>query len=126
MTEIPLIRCIDCRHEFTETEIDGATACPKCGSHTPPETCTEDIMLPINWRELMILANWASFYCEQALDDGAQRTLRGMVERISKYRPENAAALTLKLEISEMQERGFHAELVDDKGQVLVGKPTLH
>lgn len=115
------IRCTRCYEEFTEEESKDADCCPKCGSKGLPHLISEDVNVKISWHELRILCNWASSYADTAegFTDDSKETLKAIVSRLMKYRPKDAAALTLEEEFKELQDH-FPESTLYKGGKVLI------
>jgi hypothetical protein len=126
-------RCTKCYKIFTSEEIVNASCCPSCGTKSLPHNTSEDIMLPINWHELRILANWACRWADsrEDMDDDSRTVLQAILKRITAYRPKDAAALTLimefkelqnkfPMEFKELQNKFPSATLADHKGKTII------
>lgn len=118
------IRCTDCYEEFSEEEIESATACPACGTSSVPMVIKNDVLLPINWHELRILTIWASNYAEKLPDD-SRMALHKILKRLDKHRPEGCSALTLVGEIKELQEVFPTASLYVDNELIVPPKEDV-
>lgn len=122
-------RCIQCSAEFTAAELQGTWACPKCGTTSIPCAISQDVTITVNWHELRVLGIWAENYARSMGDSessaGARRALNAIFDRLEKYRPPGAAALSLSREVKELQEAWPSAELVGADGQVIVKKKDI-
>jgi len=115
------IRCVDCYKEFSRLEIEGAKACPACGSKGVPMLISQDVTIRINWHELRILAIWASRWADKEnFPDDGRATLQNILKRLRTYRPAGSAPLTLIEEFKELQKTFPGAELRDEQGNVIV------
>jgi Zn finger protein HypA/HybF involved in hydrogenase expression len=118
-----IARCTRCSNEFTEKDIEKATACPSCGTKSIPLNPNEDISIKINWHELRILCiwaeNWARHCDKDKKDDMSYETMLSTImiiaERLQKQFPDKIC-LTLFSEIrtlrSELAKTG--TEVVTD------------
>lgn len=113
-------RCVQCDASFTEVEIAGAQACPRCGSSAVPLDPKKDIELKINILELRILTIWADWWAKDKCTIGAQKTLSAIIERLSKQLPNSP--LTFAAEIRKIQEVFPNTELISSSGEVLIPK----
>lgn len=113
-------RCVRCSVEYSDEELNqlNPDKCPNCGTVGLPMLISEDVMLPINWHELRILTIWATNWAEK-LEDDCKIDLMAILKRLSKHRPEGAAALTIVGEFKELQEHFPNSELWMD-GEVIV------
>jgi len=83
-------RCTPCGAEFTDEEIENATACPTCGSDGVPMSISKDRQITINEHELRILGIWASNYVAEFSPESSrqmQKALNGIFHRIKKQIP---------------------------------------
>lgn len=125
-------RCVTCREEFTEGQINGAQACPNCGDTGNPMAIAQDVTISINWHELRILCLWADNWARtaQGMSDQSRRALASIIRTLMQFRPTSAPALTLFGEISELQNTFPGASLVADDGTEIVppvsGAKTPH
>lgn len=65
MADEKTTRCTTCGGEFSDAEIEGASACPACGSRGVPMAIANDKDIRINTHELRILTIWAHNWAEQ-------------------------------------------------------------
>lgn len=110
-------RCIHCRSEFTKAEIENISACPTCGTRTPPCSVSDDVDLKINWHELRILTMWAERWAQrigQEYPDTLQ-TLKAITRSLEKQYPLNNK-LTLTGELKELKQEYPEIELMDANG----------
>ena len=129
-------RCIMCRAEFTEQEIETADCCPNCKTKSLPEDPKFDIQITINWHSLRILCMWAKNWEDKTKEEAEEK--RSIVDvitkELSKFRPEGAASLSFVEELQEalqvLNKEGIikgGAELIGPDGEVTVITPkTLH
>jgi hypothetical protein len=102
-------RCCKCRGEFTEAEIESASACPKCGTKGIPCDPANDVDVRINWHELRILCIWAEHWArkidaDKPSDDPSIKTVYGIVGAIQEQFP-SRGPLTLSGEFQEIAKR---------------------
>lgn len=112
------MRCTDCYKEFSEEEVGTSPGCPSCGTSSLPMWIKHDVEVKINWHELRILGMWAANYAE-SLEDASRVSLHKILKRLSKYRPEDAGALTLVEEVKELQ-KSFPSASLSIGGEVIV------
>jgi hypothetical protein len=94
-------RCVACRAEFTEEQIDRlTTACPKCGELGTPSDPRVDTTIQINPHELRVLTIWASNWAEKHCDASSGRYLKGILGAIRKQLP--GVLLTMREEYQDM------------------------
>ncbi len=101
----PSTRCLTCNKSFTEAEIEGANCCPNCHSKSIPANPDFDVVVKMNWHELRILTNWASFWAQrfdptQEVDRNAKASLKAILDRIRAQFPE----LSLRMPLTLMDE----------------------
>ena len=116
-------RCITCSAEFTDAEVVGVCACPKCGTTSLPLGICRDLTLTINWSELRLLANWACFWADKMFtekDNDSRAALGAVLKRITVHRQEGWPALTLAGEVKDLQKSGIDCELIQD-GEITIG-----
>jgi hypothetical protein len=107
----PSHRCLGCGHAASA----GTFTCPDCGLTADPLKPEEDLQIAINWLELRILAEWASRAIRhQPPEDDMQRALAAILDRLRPYRPQGAAALTLREVLAEQQAAGEGVPLRQD------------
>jgi hypothetical protein len=112
-------RCIICSAEFTDEEIIGTSCCPSCKTTSLPLGIIRDILLPINWSEIRLLANWACRWSDSTdMPSDSRAALQAVLKRITKHRPPNSPALTLAGEVKELG-----AELIGSDGEVIIPRP---
>lgn len=105
--ETKIARCVQCAGEFSEIEMEGATACPGCGTKAIPCTIKEDVTVEINWHELRILTIWAENWArkiqnDDPKNDGSLLTIMSIAGRLQRQHPEKTA-LTLFSEIRNLR-----------------------
>ena len=122
------VRCTTCRTEFAYAQLQGATACPSCGSTGKPMAISQDTTVRINWHELRILTIWSDNWAQAKCDAGNRATLASIIRELEKQRPDDdAAALTMAGEVRALQREHPESELRDGAGNVVVpsrGKPS--
>jgi hypothetical protein len=124
MTEI-VARCVQCESEFTEEQLKGASGCPVCGTRSLPCDPAKDVTIKINTHELRVLTIWADNWAQANCDAQGKKTLSCILQRLSKQLP--GTSLTMGMEIAELQDAGYDAQLITEGGKVLVpsrGKPS--
>lgn len=124
-----IARCIQRSAEFSQAELQVATACPKCGTTSRPCPISQDVAITVNWLELRVLGIWAENYARSISDSTTSarglRTLNAIFDRLEKYRPPGGAALSLSREVKELQQEHPSLELVGAGGQVIVPKKDI-
>jgi predicted nucleic acid-binding Zn-ribbon protein len=100
--------CVRCSGRFTDSEIEGETACPGCGNTGVPMTPDDDVQVAINWHELRILCIWAENWAAKAKRDGADTTdmigaVFAIADRLQRQHP-TRVPLTLSGEIEQLKE----------------------
>ena len=123
--------CTLCGARFTHAEIDGATACPKCGNAGIPCDANEDMTVVINWHELRILGIWAENWAQhcQKLAPGGKgqarpEVIHAIARRLERQYP-GGVSLTLSGEIMQVRDHGFGIESygVAKQGPIPVNGP---
>lgn len=121
-------RCVVCRAEFTDAEIQNAKACPSCGGTGVPMAIAQDVDVRINWHELRILVMWAENFEQSALKNEPNHKLgvvAAIAKALSKFKPEGGAPLRFAEEFAELQQEYPQAELLDGEGNVIVSGKKL-
>lgn len=120
------IRCTKCYAEFSDEETSDANCCPACGTKGVPMFIKHDVEIRINWHELRFLTIWAKNWAAAMGDKGkdSEKTLDAIINRLMKYRPEGVPALTIELEMEELQESFPGAMLL--RGKKVVVPPKAH
>lgn len=114
------VRCTRCETEFTDEELEGVNCCPKCGTKGIPCSTKHDVTIKINWHELQILCNWATFWSNtKSFSEDSKQTLKTIVKRLERQNPEGLGPLTLEGEVRELQDEYPGAELICN-GKVIV------
>jgi hypothetical protein len=117
------IRCVRCRSEFSEVEIEGHDACPKCQATGLPMAIKDDVTIRINWHELRILGmwadNWAGICDKQEHGQDGKGTIAGILRAISAQHP-GRAPLTIGGELEQLQESYPEMTATDNLGNVIV------
>lgn len=106
--------CTVCGARFTHAEIDGYSACPKCGDTGIPCATAEDLRIVVNWHELRILGIWAENYaqqCDSKDKTGASliKTVHAITRRLQRQFPDKTK-LTLSGEIADLRGDGMSVE----------------
>lgn len=92
-------RCVSCQNVFPAA---AGFYCPECGSKLRPMDISEDVMLNMNWTELLLLFRWAESWAMQAkVDEQDVEAFYAIAERVSQQRPEGAKPLFFVEEIME-------------------------
>lgn len=103
-----IIRCTLCRVEIPENEIpQDASCCPQCGSKGLPQFVDHDVDIRINWHDLRVLCIWAKNWEDQMISRGQYddpSVIDAISRQISKYRPSDAASLSIFGELQELAE----------------------
>jgi len=119
-------RCADCRCEFTDEELVGATACPKCGTASTPMDMSDDIELHINVHELRILTIWASNWAEQHCKPASQRTLSSIINAL-RPQVQSGTPLTMGDEFQGVADTlGTDVEVHGADGKQVIKPETRH
>lgn len=106
------IRCISCRTEFASVP-HGASHCPACGSGLAPQDLRQDVLLPLNWKDLRVLVIWSDEFMRRAGVRGpGLGAYLALIEYIKGFRPENAPGLTLADDVEEARLQGIEMVLV--------------
>lgn len=77
-------RCTVCRQEFTDEQLEGATACPSCDTTSVPCAVENDVTIQINWHELRILGIWAENWARHMKETGEHATGPGVISAIAQ------------------------------------------
>jgi predicted nucleic acid-binding Zn-ribbon protein len=93
-------RCLACREEFSEEEIERVSSCPKCGSKGVPCDPRKDTTIRINPHELRVLTIWASNWADKHCDASATRSLKGILGAIHQQLPD--VSLTMREEFLDL------------------------
>lgn len=115
--------CIDCGQRFTEEEVEGATACPSCGSKGVPCDAKQDVTVEINWRELRCLGIWADNWCGDRAKD-QRKSVQAILRRLEKQYPDYAP-LTLGGEFRQIREAIATGELQAKSVEQVSGTPMV-
>jgi len=106
--DIKTVRCIHCRSEFSDAEVEGHEHCPVCNVENMPMPIAQDVQIKINWHELRILCIWADNWARGVCDERARKDLSSIIRLLEDQRPDlGFPALTLKGELQE---------IIDDAG----------
>lgn len=117
-------RCVLCSSEFTNTQLKGASACPKCGNEGLPMSPKQDVEIKVNWHELRILTIWAEHWAnhiKDAPDAKGQpvQTIFAIAKRLQDQHP-LMSPLTLSGEFEQLKAAYPGAEV---KGNITAGGP---
>lgn len=109
-------RCTECRSEFTDAELDGAKACPTCGTQGVPMSIARDTTIRINTHELRILTMWASNYAASLVArDPSSRAAKAVQGIINALKSQVDVPLTLADEVQGLADAtGSKTELHQD------------
>lgn len=111
-------RCTMCAAEFSDEELKGAEACPRCGSTSIPCDVNEDVTIKVNWHELRILGIWASNWALEKCSESSTVVLSAILDRLEKQFPDKTP-LSLAREIKKLQEEFPTISLIQN-GDVVV------
>ena len=125
MTAPGTIRCTRCAAEFDVAQMRNRSSCPACGTSSVPCATKDDVDVRMNWHELRILVQWAEQW-ERRCGLNAAGTVAAIARRLARHRPPGAPPLRFAEEFAEFQDRYPSAELLDDTGEVIVPRRTLH
>lgn len=120
-----MVRCVQCESEFTLESLEGAKACPKCGTKSVPMDTEKDVTVRINVHEIRILTIWASNWADQFCERTQQKTLAAIIQRLNAQLP--GTPLTMRQEIGAIQEEFPSATLLGNDGKAIVppkGEPS--
>lgn len=126
------VRCTKCASEFSDAEIENASACPACGSKSVPCAIAHDVTPTINWHELRILVMWAErweehFTREQSEQNASARgCVAAIAGRLMRFRPAGAPGLRFADDIAELQDHFPGAEVRDGAGNVTTPARKIH
>ena len=115
-----IIRCVQCRVEFSRKELEKSTnrgdmGCPSCKTVGIPMEISEDAAININWHELRILSIWAerwASHCEAK--EGNTASMLKVVYCIIKELQEqhnDKAPLSMSGEIKQLKEEYGEVEV---------------
>lgn len=115
------LRCLECGEMFDLARVIElqSECCPACQTKSKPCYPSLDVYLRINWQELRFLAQWSSNFAE-GLEDRHRALLAKILNRINQVRPQGAPALTLIMEVKELQREYPNTTLIDGDGEVIV------
>lgn len=114
------VRCTRCYDEFADDELDGASACPSCGTKSLPCSISDDVTVRINWHELRILCIWADNWARHIKDEypeSPEAVLR-IADRLEEQYP-NKTPLTI---FKELKQLPFDLEVHENGQKVMVHK----
>lgn len=114
-----IARCLECDGEFSEEDIAGKTACPKCAAQVPPVDPKNDVTVKLNWHELRILGCFADNWAREKCGPRQVRTLAGIFDRLEAQHP-GRTPLSLAREVREIQADHPNATLLDGSGNPIV------
>lgn len=104
------ILCLLCRGTFTDAEIEGQSACPRCGNRGVPADTRKQATATLThheWRILCIWAeNWAERVAAKADADGydSPRAVRSITNEIRRQAPD-ISPLSLRDELQQVADR---------------------
>lgn len=105
--------CVLCRGEFTDKEVENASACPKCGSKTLPADLKRKFSFSLTeheWRILTIFAHNHSSTCD-AVD-----TVESILKEMRKQNPD-VGPLSMKEEMETLREAYPDAKMYSSDGK---------
>ena len=99
--------CVRCGARFTAEEVQGVSACPKCGDDGVPCDTDQDVKVEVNWHELRILTIWAENWARECAANKADqgrgvempKTVLAIARRLQRQFPD-FTPLTLSEEIA--------------------------
>jgi len=115
-------RCTHCRAEFTDEDLSGLTACPACGSSSPPQSLVDDVQVQINWHDVRILCCWAEAHAQASLDGAKQRLVQAIAERLHAQHPAKTPP-TLMGELKQLSAEGHSLKMVGPDGKLIYQSP---
>lgn len=119
MTErIEIQWCTVCGARFTAEEVEGASACPKCGDTGTPCDTKNDVSVVVNWHELRVLGIWAENWAQHCGKTEANNpsgpplhVVHAITRRLQRQFPDKTP-LTLSGEIIQVRDHGYGIESV--------------
>ena len=111
--------CLTCRGKFTAQQIEGATACPKCGSNSVPADPNELATITLTEHELKILCMWAHNWGKEHAT--GTNPVDGIVNEI-RSQCSALPPLTMDEEFSGIKKAFPTAEMHDGKGNKIGGE----
>lgn len=130
-TETKIARCTTCRSEFSESELAGVSACPRCGTKGVPMSIAQDVTVRINWHELRILTIWASNWAARCAESDrpgydSPAAVGSIIRALEKQKPdESYPPLTLLGEVQKIAEEfGTEATMIEGSKRTVVKPPT--
>jgi len=88
------IRCIVCRTEFENKELEGNQGCPVCGYQGLTMLTNGDLNIDINWFELRLICMWAESLVLEVGDTHSMNAFYGAVKAIKNQLP-NCGKITM-------------------------------
>jgi len=82
------IRCIVCRTEFENEELEGNEGCPVCGYQGLTMLTNGDLNIDINWFELRLICMWAESLALEVGDTHSMNAFYGVVKAIKEQLPD--------------------------------------
>jgi hypothetical protein len=124
------ILCLICRGTFTEEEVSGLNACPRCANRGVPADLRKVANATLTKHEWRILCMWAENWAERvaAKEDAegydSPRTVRAIANEIKRQAPD-IGPLSLRDELQEVADRfGGEVELRQSGGESERFKPV--
>lgn len=111
------IRCIVCRTEFKNDELESSKGCPVCGYQGLTMFVDGDINIDINWFELRLICMWAESLALQVGDSHSINAFYGAIKAIKDQLPE-CGQITMFDESPDI-------EVIEKPDEVEVPKGTL-
>lgn len=100
------IRCLACRAEFTNKEIEGKVACPACQSKSVPCDINMDVHIKINVHELRVLGIFAENYARSTKDKSLLDVIDTIAQALeAQLPPKKWRPLTMSRELKDLKEQ---------------------
>jgi predicted RNA-binding Zn-ribbon protein involved in translation (DUF1610 family) len=110
--------CTTCGARFTAEEVEGVSACPKCGDKGTPCDTANDVSVHVNWHELRVLGIWAENWAQHCTKteprdhpSGLLHVVHAITRRLQRQFPDKTP-LTLSGEIMQVRDHGYGIESV--------------
>jgi len=112
-----MIQCSVCLTIFTESEIEGISECPKCGTTHIPYRVGNDIIITLNILEARILTMWAANYAETfaTKNPDSARALSNIIDKFRELRQD--ICWTMGDEVRKLREAFGKVEMTDNEGK---------
>lgn len=106
--------CMNCRRQFTDAEIAGATGCPACGSQGVPADPRKTMTVTLTTHEWRLLCIWAHNWGEQCGTKHGN-PINGIADAIREQNP-TAPPLTMGEEMAGVRQAFPDAKMYDKDG----------